>query len=520
MKPNKAISSTTFDKLEKVIFGLFILAFAVAVSRQINFSAADLGRHILNGKLLFSDSSLLFKNYYSFTHPDYAFINHHWLSGWIFWVVFSLLGFDGLHLFFVLLMTLMVTLAAYHLSKETSRVFVLVSGFLLLPLLCYRNEIRPETFSYLFIVLFWKFVPAYIKSNSYRYLAVLLLLQMAWVNMHIFFFFGPFISVVFSLSELLTTKNIDYLKRSFIATALLSLSCLVNTIEGALSPLNIFKEYGYMVSENQSLYFMINRYGLSVYWHVILLLSILLLALGFIAYTKNQLHVMPAILFLIPAVIIGIGAIRGFTILALAAWFILPVTLQFVAEKLHFKRRIGFQNSLLAACIFFFLFGFLSSNNSFAYRQPFTGIGLLKGSNGAGDFFNKANIVGNVFNNYDVGSYFIFHHYPKHKPFTDNRPEAYPVDFFQNEYSPALKDDTVWQQVMRTYAIRCIYFYRHDNTEFGQPFLIRRLQEPMWIPVYVDDFNIILVKNEPENQDVLEKYAIDKSIFSAVANNQ
>jgi hypothetical protein len=58
-----------------------------------------------------------------------------------------------------------------------------------------------------------------------------------------------------------------------------------------------------------------------------------------------------------------------------------------------------------------------------------------------------------------------------------------------------------------------IYFYRHDQTTWGQPFLIRRIDDPAWAPVFVDGYTIILAKRGGVNQGVIEKFELPRSIF-------
>jgi len=54
--------------------------------------------------------------------------------------------------------------------------------------------------------------------------------------------------------------------------------------------------------------------------------------------------------------------------------------------------------------------------------------------------------------------YFIF--FPSERPFVDNRPEAYPVDFFAKTYGPMQSDDKVWDKIDGKYGFQLIYFYR------------------------------------------------------------
>ena len=61
--------------------------------RKVQFITADLGRHIKNGLLVRDSFDLLFTNFYSYTMPDFMFINHHWGAGFLFSFLWEWGGF-------------------------------------------------------------------------------------------------------------------------------------------------------------------------------------------------------------------------------------------------------------------------------------------------------------------------------------------------------------------------------------------------------------------------------------------
>ena len=69
-----------------ILFGLLILV-GIIFAQKIELSSVDLGRHLENGRLVFENTDVLFKNFYSYTEPEAEFINHHWLGGVIFYFV-------------------------------------------------------------------------------------------------------------------------------------------------------------------------------------------------------------------------------------------------------------------------------------------------------------------------------------------------------------------------------------------------------------------------------------------------
>jgi hypothetical protein len=163
------------------------------------------------------------------------------------------------------------------------------------------------------------------------------------------------------------------------------------------------------------------------------------------------------------------------------------------------------------------------------------GIGLLPQVEASAEFFKNHNLAGPIFNNYDVGGYLIYELGQADKRglkpedaggfdrsissnygrvFTDNRPEAYSLAHFQQEYIPAQEDDAKWQALMQKYQFNVIFFSRRDLTPWGQNFLVARVKDALWAPVFVDSYNIILLKRDnPANSEIIKKYELPKSMF-------
>jgi hypothetical protein len=295
---------------------LFIVCFLITFCRQVNFSAADLGRHIKNGEVLFSQPKVLFTNLYSYTQPNFPFVNHHWLAGSIFFIAYNLTGFSGLHILFALVMAGAMGLLYFRLKENTNWQTALFLGLLLLPALAFRREIRPEGFSYLLFMV-WFSIISKRQIPLKDKLIIGGIIQLIWVNTHIFFFIGPMVTAFFIISSLVVKEDFkDNLKIFVLQIAL----CLANPnfLNGALSPLTIFNHYGYMVSENQSIFFMQNRFGLSGFLHIFLITFILFLGLVWLIIKKKWNVLIPEILLAFSGIAMGFLAIRGFTYLGIS----------------------------------------------------------------------------------------------------------------------------------------------------------------------------------------------------------
>ena len=147
-----------------------------------------------------------------------------------------------------------------------------------------------------------------------------------------------------------------------------------------------------------------------------------------------------------------------------------------------------------------------------APRGP-RGIGLKEGVQGSAEFFLKERISGPILNNYDIGGYLIYALYPKRRVFVDNRPEAYPAAFFRGTYVPLQEKEERWQEEQKRHGFNCIFFYRHDLTPWAQDFLVRRVQDPAWAPVYVDDDAILFLRRGGPNESTIRQCELPQSMF-------
>ena len=75
------------------------------------------------------------------------------------------------------------------------------------------------------------------------------------------------------------------------------------------------------------------------------------------------------------------------------------------------------------------------------------------------------------------------------------------------------EDEKIWKQMEDKYHFQIIFFNRLDMTPWGQPFLIKRIRDKSWAPVYVDDFSLILLKRTGLNRHIINQYELPESMF-------
>lgn len=485
---------------------LFIYTFLFFL-QKINLTNIDLGRHLVNGKLMIENfnfkNPVLTNNLYSYTQPNYPFINHHWLSGVVFYLVYAYLGFNGLAIFYALLSAVTI-LIFFKISLHKANFYLsLLVTVLCVPLFASRTEVRPEVFSYLFMAVL-VYILCYSK-NKYTTCFTVLFIQLLWVNMHIFFVFGILILAVFTVHVYLNRVGPD-IPYPILLAGIIAI-CLFNPhgMAGLLTPLNIFKEYGYRVAENQSIFFMQKLLPSFSYFYAEILI---LVTFGLSIWAVFEKRTREYLFLIILTLIFGLGSLKMIRIIPIFSLFCIILctqTLQLVAKKYILKNVNHLYTLGFAVVVFIF--------------SPFKfgwGLGVDEKSLTSAQFFKMNNIKGPIFNNYDIGSYLVYSLYPSEKVFVDNRPEAYYSNFFEHTYVPIQESEEMWKKAENEYKFNVIYFYRRDYTPWAQIFLIKRIKDVNWAPVYVDDYTIILLKKSEENREVIEKYELPQDMFSII----
>ena len=377
------------------------------LAHKINLPAADLGRHIKNGEVFLhaseyeiSRSALLHTNFFSYTYPDFPFINHHWGSGILAYLTYSTFGWIGLSLAYILLLIAAFCILFLLISKKTPLYASIPLTLFLIPLIAERTEVRPEVLSYLFIAIFL-YILVKFTSNEYckKYLYILPVLTTLWVNVHIYAIFSPLLIGAF-LFESVLRKDWGKVKILLACTALSTLALLVSPygLEGALYPFKIFSNYGYLVAENQSIPFLkqLNFVNPNFLWWK-LSAGIIVFLSGFVLVynQKNRSGEFPIALFCITLAFgfLSFTAIRNLSAFGLVLLPFLGLLLGTLCkkvdteEKKHNAWAVSFILSLLII-----IFSYVHFNNRLPTNLGW-GLGLFPGNVDSATFVEKTKIT-------------------------------------------------------------------------------------------------------------------------------
>lgn len=499
-------------KLLKISFFILILAFyASFLFYKIDFYSLannDLGRHIKNGEILFSDLVLVLKtNFYSYTYPDFTFVNHHWLSGLIFHFLHQTIGFGGMVIF---KMAVLISAFSLMFLASMKKAGFWLSALFSLPailILKERVELRPEIFSYLFLAVFLYLLADMEQHPERKRIFWLIPLQLLWVNLHSFFILGILISCGFLFEKIIIQpKNSPLTKKLALLVLALVIVSFINPglAEGILFPLRAYQNLGYNLAENQSLSLAKENYWWSISVNMFTPLLFLLAASFIFAFKRKPIFYFLAALGSATAVFFAVRTLPLFGLIFLPA---ISANFKILLERLPKAPLVVKRGLIFVLAAVFIYTGFaLNKKAAVAGTMYERGLGLISYANQGAEFFREQNLKGPIFNDYDIGSYLIYHLFPREKVFVDNRPEAYPNSFFKDIYGPMIEKEEKWQEFQKKYGFNVI-FLSQQNAQTAN-FSLRRFEDPDWSLIYADAYSIIFLKNTPESRDVIEKFLI------------
>jgi hypothetical protein len=115
------------------------------------------------------------------------------------------------------------------------------------------------------------------------------------------------------------------------------------------------------------------------------------------------------------------------------------------------------------------------------------------------EFLKNEPIQGNMYNEYDFGSYIIFRAYPNYRVFIDGRAEMYGTERL-SEYYRIKRIEPGWDKLLEKHDVNFIIIYNHSILS---KFL---LNNNIWRLIYSDSVANIFLRNTSENKFLIEKY--------------
>lgn len=292
-------------------------------------------------------------------------------------------------------------------------------------------------------------------------------------------------------------------------------------IRGLLYPLHIYDNYGFTVSENLSVWQRWHTFPqwqiTEFFWLTILVGSIIIWRWRAGDEIRSRL---PEIILLVS---VGIRATLAVRDIPIFCFLMIPVGAEITYEVLQKNRLlIRAQWPKVAAAVL------MAVGLAFAWqryddrdRGHASGLGLKDGVTNTAEFMQQNGVTGPIFNDYNNGGYLIYYLFhpalPRdqtdHRVFLDNRPEAYPSEFFKL-HTQMQSDEGVWESLDRKYRFNAIVFsLQYNNNPETERFLIARVHDPEWAPVFADNFNLVYLRRNDRNAVAIRAHELPRSMF-------
>ncbi len=435
---NKTINFLKFP----VIFIFFaFLAFYVSY----NLTDADYFFHAKSGEYIVTHKSVPQNDVFSFSKQGAPWTNHEWFYQVLVYFLYKNWGING----FFFLLTAVFCLSFFILTIFTFKAEWMF-GF---PLLFYglhiafsRFSLRPDNFSFLFLILF--LTPFVLKKKKFLFL--LPVIEIFWVNIHGFFFLGPVVLLLYLLLGRVKNKEEDLsfyntVKIIFILTLF---ACLLNPqpLATLKYPLTILKD---IICGNQKIFYEYIQELQSPFSdfsknHLIFgLIIFTFVCLGFFR-KLNLFYIGLAAVF----AVFSLNSLRNMYFFVPIAIAVFVDRYKYIKDSLLkniFKER-GFYFVKLFFVITAIIFSITMAQEIIGFSRR--GVAMITRDRKIGvehsffsidphgnprdmlDFIKKHNLSPRMFNTFNMGAHMIFNFFPQRKVFIDGRAEFYGYDFF------------------------------------------------------------------------------------------
>ncbi|MDD5423328.1 MAG: hypothetical protein PHT32_07945 [Candidatus Omnitrophica bacterium] len=164
---------------------ILLLLFSAAVffysSNQVD---PDLWGHLTYGQYIFEHLQIPHFDPFSYTTAGATWINHEWLSEFIFYAIYKYAASAGLIIFKTLIGLL--TILPLYLAMRRRTKSVVAAVFILIPMwvIAYGFAVRPQIFTYLLFAWTAFFIDKFEDDGKIRYLYLLPVIFLLWANLH------------------------------------------------------------------------------------------------------------------------------------------------------------------------------------------------------------------------------------------------------------------------------------------------------------------------------------------------
>lgn len=499
----RPLRSDTWSRAHAAL--ICVLTFVLSI---FLIESEDIFSNIVTGEYLWKHRAVPELDPFSFTGP-YPWLLNRPLPSLAFYAVHALGGLPAIQIFCGCILSLTYALFYEVWARRTGQRFLpFVMTFLLVMASCYWFQTRIYVFAYLYVVVGLLLVTA---SNP-RAMLWMLPLQVLWINSHPSAILGIFFTGLWWIDRAFRERKFDGFS-SFIMLGVLLANVIspmgfkgyAKFIEELFSPhpsrTNIFEWFSPFSATVSSQHLAWWYYGACA-------VMALWLALTFVRFGSlggsRVLLVITAALFAMST-----GCARHIPLFYFAFASVLIVSLTRWFEELSISPRKGVEiGSLVVVLLSVIKILALGYPNGQAKRHFAFGIDSRKFPERPIQIIKNAKLEGNVFSDYDTGSYFLYRMYPDYKVYIDGArlDEVYGEEGFMH-YMRLGNDLQILKGDIEKYDIRA-FIVPLPPTESEIVVVHRFLStDPAWKLAYFDDVNMLYVRRDEAEKRSIPTYA-------------
>ncbi len=452
---NKAINENIFLKL---LFIFSIIIFCIGLNCINCVPDNDLWARLTAGEYICENLAILKHDIFSYT-PTHIWYDHEWGSSVVFYLIFKYFGVDGLILLKGILtgLTFFVCFKTVELRKPKFSVSYNILYFAAMFLALNKSlgsVVRCLLFTCLFFSLFL-YILEKSRTGNNKILIILPIIMLLWANMHGGCISGLGLIVLYCIGEFLNKKDI----KKYVITLFLCLIVLFINPYGIEYVKFLFLAASMerdLITEWTSPF---NQFYLKDYIkYKLYLVFIILTQIAYFIKTKMKYANLDKTKFIIiiTTIYLSVTHIRHIPFFVFSAgtllydefYYLFNTSINYIKDKLKIKKDFKNLIVLKEVAVYFFVL-ILSFPNVIAKKE--ISINSTAYPRFAVEFIDINNLHGNLFINFDWGSYAAYKLFPKNLIVMDGRYEEVYNPNLLNELKNfhLVKND--WYKIIRDY---------------------------------------------------------------------
>jgi len=506
------------ERLVQIIFFLVLASTAFIFGFHL-IEDWDFLWHLKTGEIIFQNGPPK-TDLYSFTASGEEWIDAQWLFQLIIYLIYRWSGFAGQSWALAFLVLILWSLI-WKLVRDDN-IFPVMFPLCLLSLwaMSPRFQLRPEMFSYIFTALFLLLLEKY-RSGSGK-IFLLPVLQLLWANLEGLWPIGLVIISAYFVQELFENyffrlKNSNPSPgRLFIILILCIFASIITPyhFKGFIFPLQLFQD---IVSSSNFLKKIIEEaqppFPAFRYPFVQIPLLILLVLSGLSFFINLKKPRLAHILLWLAFLFLALTALRNIAFICILSLLVISTNLREAMnlgnKHSALKPALKFPSALLGIALCVFLVISVITGRFYLWdktnRQFGTGLDFAKYPVAAANFLKAIKWKGNLFNQLQMGGYFIALGYPDWRVYIDGRLQVYGQDRVKT-FIKSLKDYETFQQEENKYGFSAVILDLRDA--MVKPLAKNLLADLTWAPVYADQNSIVFLKDNESQHELVILYRI------------